>query len=127
MLEDVLQDDLSLFALPLYLAAVLVEAWHAHRHQSGRYRLGDTLASFSMLAASAIVELLPRLFALAAFVYLHEVSPLRDVIGRQWWAWLLLRCSRARCAVRGSTLRGSCPTCRAGWGTWARRLLVDLD
>ncbi|HAN29347.1 MAG TPA: sterol desaturase family protein [Haliea salexigens] len=90
MLEDFLQDDLSLFALPLYLAAVLVEAWHAHRHQSGRYRLGDTLASFSMLAASAIVELLPRLLALAAFVYLHEVSPLRDVIGRQWWAWLLL-------------------------------------
>lgn len=90
MLEDFLQDDLSLFALPLYLAAVLVEAWHAQRHQLGRYRLGDTLASFSMLAASAIVELLPRLLALAAFVYLHEVSPLRDVIGRQWWAWLLL-------------------------------------
>lgn len=90
MLEDFLQDDLSLFALPLYLGAVLLEAWHARRHQLGRYRLGDTLASFSMLAASAIVELLPRLLALAAFVYLHEVSPLRDVIGRQWWAWLLL-------------------------------------
>ena len=90
MFEQALQDDLSLLALPLYLAAVLLEAWYAHRHHLNRYRLGDTLASLSMLVASGIVELLPRLLALTAFVYLHEISPLRDVVGRQWWAWLLL-------------------------------------
>ncbi|MDO8863958.1 sterol desaturase family protein [Haliea sp. E1-2-M8] len=90
MVEELLQDDLSLLAVPLYLAAILLEAWHARRHQLNRYRFSDTLASLSMLLASAIVELLPRLLALAIFFQLHELSPLKDAIGRQWWAWLLL-------------------------------------
>ena len=90
MFEQMLQDDLSLLALPVYLAAILLEAGYSRRHHLHRYRLGDTLASLSMLVASAVVELLPRLLALAIFFQLHELSPLRDVIGRQWWAWLLL-------------------------------------
>ncbi|MEQ9464374.1 MAG: sterol desaturase family protein [Haliea sp.] len=90
MFEQMLQDDLSLLALPVYLAAILLEAGYSRRHHLHRYRLGDTLASLSMLVASAVVELLPRLLALALFFQLHELSPLRDVIGRQWWAWLLL-------------------------------------
>ncbi len=90
MFEQMLQDDLSVLAVPVYLAAILFEAWHSRRHQLNRYRLGDTLASLSMLLASAVVELLPRLLALAIFFQLHELSPLRDVVGRQWWAWLLL-------------------------------------
>lgn len=90
MFEQILQDDLSLLAVPLYLAAILLEAWHARRHQLNRYRLSDTLASLSMLLASAVVELVPRIVALLIFFQLYELSPLKDVIGRQWWAWLLL-------------------------------------
>lgn len=87
---DILRDDLSALALPLYLAAILLEAWYAHRRALGYYRLGDTLASLSMLLASALVEILPRLAALWLIIQLHEISPLRDVVQRQWWAWLLL-------------------------------------
>lgn len=90
MVEQILRDDLSLLALPLYLAAMLVEAWHSQRHHLAHYRLFDTLASLSMLVAAAVVELLPKLLAVVAFLYLHEISPLRDVVGRQWWAWVLL-------------------------------------
>ena len=89
-MQEILQDDLSLFALPIYLAAVLLEAWHSRRHALERYRLSDSLASLSMLVLAGLVELVPRLLALGAFVYLHEISPLRDLVGRQWWAWLLL-------------------------------------
>ncbi|MFN2289381.1 MAG: sterol desaturase family protein [Chromatocurvus sp.] len=89
-IADILRDDLSAFALPLYLAAVVLEAWYARRHSLGYYRLGDTLASLSMLLASALVEILPRLLAIWLIIQLHEVSPLRDVVQRQWWAWLLL-------------------------------------
>ena len=59
MLEHMLEDDLTVFAMALYLAAILLEAWHARRHQLKRYRLGDTLASLSMLLASAVMELHP--------------------------------------------------------------------
>ncbi|MEQ8515834.1 MAG: sterol desaturase family protein, partial [Chromatocurvus sp.] len=87
---DILQDDLSAFALPLYLLAIVLEAWHSRRHALGYYRLRDTLVSLSMLLASALVEIVPRLLALWLIIQLHEISPLRDVVQRQWWAWLLL-------------------------------------
>ena len=87
---DILQDDLSAFALPLYLTAILLEAWYSRSYALGYYRLRDTLVSLSMLLASALVEILPRLLALWLIVQLHEISPLRDVVQRQWWAWLLL-------------------------------------
>ena len=90
MVEDILQDDISLLAVPLYLAAIALEAWHSRRQHLQRYRLGDTLASLAMLLASAVVEFLPRILALVIFFQLYELSPLKDVIGRQWWAWLLL-------------------------------------
>lgn len=87
---DILQDDLSALALPLYLAAILLEAWHSRRHALDYYRFRDTLTSLSMLLASALVEFLPRLLALWLIIQLHDISPLRDVVQRQWWAWLLL-------------------------------------
>ena len=43
-----------------------------------------------MLVASILVELLPRLVAVLLMIQLHEWSPLAEVVGRQWWAWLLL-------------------------------------
>ncbi|MFN2328797.1 MAG: sterol desaturase family protein [Chromatocurvus sp.] len=87
---DILQDDLSVFALPLYLGAILLEAAYSSRNALGYYRFRDTLTSLSMLLASALVEFLPRLLALWLIIQLHDISPLRDVVQRQWWAWLLL-------------------------------------
>lgn len=85
-----LADRLTLIALPLFAIAIALEALHSRRAGLGRYDLPDTLASFAMLIASAIVDVIPKLLAIAAMFYLHEISPLRDVIGRQWWAWGLL-------------------------------------
>ncbi|MGI9328574.1 MAG: sterol desaturase family protein [Pseudomonadales bacterium] len=89
-ITSLLRDDLSLLALPLFALAIALEAWHSHRHRLRRYQASDTVASLSMLLASAIVEVLPKLVAVTAMVVLHEISPLRDLVGRQWWAWLLL-------------------------------------
>lgn len=86
----ILQDDLSALALPLYLAAILLEAGYSRRNALAYYRFRDTLTSLSMLLASAVVEFLPRLLALWLIIQLHDISPLRDVVQRQWWAWLLL-------------------------------------
>jgi len=43
-----------------------------------------------MLVASSIVDFAPKVLAFGGFVILHELSPLKDVIGRQWWAWVIL-------------------------------------
>jgi hypothetical protein len=89
-LEKFSQDDLSVYALPVYLSAILIEAFWSYRQKRGLYKLKDTLASLSMLIATAFVEILPRLGALVLMVYLHEISPFKDLIQRQWWAWVLL-------------------------------------
>jgi sterol desaturase/sphingolipid hydroxylase (fatty acid hydroxylase superfamily) len=88
--QRVLSDDLSVYALPIFALAVLLEAaWSrfSHRHL---YRAKDTLVSIAMLVASAVVEIVPRVAAVALMIHLHEISPLRDVVVRQWWAWLIL-------------------------------------
>jgi len=89
-LNAILSDDLSLFAIPLYLLAVAAEALWSRRQQLDWYRGRDTFVSLTMLLAAGLIELLPRALALLLMIQLHEISPLRDVIDRQWWAWLML-------------------------------------
>ncbi len=89
-MQEILQDDLAMWAIPIYLLAIAIEAWLSWRRGLGRYKPSDTLASLSMLVTAGLVELLPRLLALYLMLWLHDISPLRDVVGRQWWAWVLL-------------------------------------
>lgn len=88
--SNLLQDDLAALALPLYLLAVGIEAFVGWQQRQHQYNWRDTMASLSMLVATGLVEIVPKALAVAAFVWLHELSPLRDVVGRQWWAWVLL-------------------------------------
>jgi len=89
-IQGVVEDDLSVFALPVFVLAVLLEALWSQLSHRNLYQLKDTLVSLTMLVASGVVEIIPRLAAVAAIIYLHELSPLRDVVERQWWAWLML-------------------------------------
>jgi sterol desaturase/sphingolipid hydroxylase (fatty acid hydroxylase superfamily) len=67
-----------------------LEAAWSWRHARHWYRGRDPLVSLAMLLLSGVVELLPRAAAVLLMFHLHELSPLRDVVNRQWWAWLLL-------------------------------------
>jgi sterol desaturase/sphingolipid hydroxylase (fatty acid hydroxylase superfamily) len=87
---DFFKDDLSLYALPIYLIAIALEVLWSYRKGLGLYRRQDTLASLCMMVAAAVVEAAPRLLALAIMIQLHDIGPLRDVVVRQWWAWVLL-------------------------------------
>jgi sterol desaturase/sphingolipid hydroxylase (fatty acid hydroxylase superfamily) len=89
-MQQILQDNLALFAVPVFIVALLFEAFWSWKNHLHWYERNDALASMSMLIMSALVELLPRLLAVALMFKLHDISPLRDVIGRQWWAWLAL-------------------------------------
>jgi sterol desaturase/sphingolipid hydroxylase (fatty acid hydroxylase superfamily) len=72
------------------LVAIVLELIIDKRKHFGLYVGRDTLVSFSMGILSLIVEFVPKILAFIAFYMLHEISPLRDVVGRQWWAWALL-------------------------------------
>lgn len=89
-LEQISQDKLLIIALPIFLLAVIGEFYFAKKEHLDWYTAKDTKASFWMMVITAFVEFLPKLAAFVAFYYLHEISPLKEVIQRQWWAWMLL-------------------------------------
>ncbi len=89
-INEVAKDGLTIIALPIFFLAVALEYRYDKKEHLDLYYGKDTRASFWMLIFTAIVEALPKLLAFIGFYYLHEMSPLAEVIGRQWWAWILL-------------------------------------
>ena len=85
-IEQLSQDKLIYFAVPVFLIAMVAEYFIAKE----KYYVKDTGVSLLMMVFSGIVEFIPKVLAFIAFFYLHEISPLKDIVQRQWWAWLLL-------------------------------------
>ena len=89
-LPELMNDPLIQWMLPLFLAALLLEAGFSSRHRLGWYHFKDSIASLSMLLASAVVDLLPKLAAIWLMLQLEAISPFAELVGRQWWAWGVL-------------------------------------
>lgn len=89
-LNELAKDQLITFALPIFFIGILIEVYLARDQSPNLYSKKDTLTSLLMGVLSAIVEFIPKLLTLVVFMYLHAISPLKDVVERQWWAWLLL-------------------------------------
>ena len=85
-----LGDDLIMLALPLFLITVMIEASYSSWRRCGWYRKEDFLASMGVMLTTVIVDILPKLIGVLAMIKIHEISPMRDFIGRQWWAWIIL-------------------------------------
>ena len=86
-----LQNDTALpLAIPIFLLSILVEWYIGQDQNTDLYKRKDLLVSISMGILSGIIEFLPKVTAFLAFYYLHEISPLKNIIERQWWAWIIL-------------------------------------
>jgi sterol desaturase/sphingolipid hydroxylase (fatty acid hydroxylase superfamily) len=90
LLNQLSNDRFTAVALPLFILAIALEALYSWRKQRDLYAGRDFLTSMSMLIFSGIVDFAPKIAAFIVFYHLHEWSPLRDVVGRQAWAWVLL-------------------------------------
>lgn len=89
-IEQLAQDNLAILALPIFFLVVIGEMYFDKYKELNLYKGKDTLASLGMLLITAVVEFFPKALAFLAFYFLHELSPLSDIIGRQWWAWIVL-------------------------------------
>lgn len=89
-MDLVANDKLAILALPIFILVIILEKWYDHRKELQLYNNWDLFASVGMLLITALVEFIPKLLAFVAIIYLHELSPLADIVGRQWWAWLIL-------------------------------------
>ena len=89
-IDELAKDQLTVLVLPLFFLAIGIEVYLVRHEQKAFYNKKDTLVSFSMLIATALVEFIPKVLAFAVIMYLHTISPLENIILRQWWAWVLL-------------------------------------
>ena len=89
-LDEFAKDDLIYFFLPIFLLALAVEVVVDRRKNLQLFEKKDTIASLWMTFFVVFTDVLPKLGALVIFYYLHSISPLTDIVQRQWWAWLLL-------------------------------------
>lgn len=80
------QDKLLYFALPLFFVSMLIEYQFAKEKYHGK----DTGVSLLMMVFSAMVEFIPKILAFMVFFELYQISPLKTIVQRQWWAWILL-------------------------------------
>lgn len=91
-IQHILQDKLLLMATPVFLLLLILEYWIDKRKQYGLYHKKDMYASLAMGIFSLIVEFIPKVIFFMLFYYIHEANllGLRDIVGRQWWSWLIL-------------------------------------
>ena len=77
--------DPTHFAIPLFIATMLLEAWLGRRRHKTYYERKDTITSLSLGIGSVVAGLLVggSVFALALFVYQFRLFE----IGYVWWAW----------------------------------------
>ena len=89
-LDAFAEDDLIYIFLPIFILALLFELAVDRKKNLQLFEKKDTTASLWMTVFVVVVDVLPKLAALIAFFYLNSISPLADIVQRQWWAWVLL-------------------------------------
>ncbi|MEP1470047.1 MAG: sterol desaturase family protein [Halieaceae bacterium] len=87
---NLLNDDLIMLALPLFLLAAAIEAGMSARRNLAWYEWHDFLGSMGVMFITVLVDIVPKIAGVLAMFALYDISPLKGVIGRQWWCWLLL-------------------------------------
>lgn len=90
ILTEFSKDDLIYYFLPIFFLALALEWRHNRKNNLDLFEAGDTKASLWMMFLVAFVDVAPKLLAFVAFYYLAQLSPLSEIVQRQWWAWALL-------------------------------------
>lgn len=88
--NELSNDKLLIYATPIFIVFLLLELFIGKNLKLNLYETKDTFVSLSMGVLSLLIELLPKAGAFIIFSWLHEISPLKDIIQRQWWAWVIL-------------------------------------
>ena len=87
---NLLNDDLIMLALPLFLLTVAIEAGLSARRNLGWYEWHDFLGSMGVMFITVLVDIVPKIAGVLAMFALYDISPLKGMIGRDWWYWVLL-------------------------------------
>jgi len=81
--------NLILYAIPFFVATVIIEGIVIYKKNPKNYNLKDTLASLSMGIGNLIVNMISKILVVLVVTFLYENFRL-ITIPFVWWAWLLV-------------------------------------
>lgn len=83
-----LTNDPTVYAIPVFIAFIIIELVISVRRSLKLYELKDSAACISMGLGVVVIGVLMKSIAFAVFTYLYQFR-LFD-LGNAWWMWLLL-------------------------------------
>ena len=86
-MENLGNDKLVLYAIPLFLFMVGLEAWISTRRQRGWYQREDAFASLSMGVGNVVISGALKAFWLGLFVWLYQYRVF-DLDLHSAWVWI---------------------------------------
>ena len=90
LFQSFASNPLLLWCVPVFTVAVLSDVYLSARRSEEAYGALDTWQSAQLLMIAGAAELIPLQLAVVIMIALHELSPLAEVVQRQWWAWFVL-------------------------------------
>ena len=79
--------NLILYAIPFFIATVLIEGILIYKRNPKNYNLKDTLASISMGIGNVLIEIVSKILVVMVITVLYENIRL-ITIPFIWWAWI---------------------------------------
>jgi alkylglycerol monooxygenase len=75
------------YAIPVFLATILIEAWVAHRRGTAVYNVGDAVTSLHMGVLSQVTNSFAKLATLGIYVAVYENLRVATWPTEPLWAW----------------------------------------
>ena len=81
--------NIILYAIPFFIATVLIEGLVIYKKSPKTYNLKDTIASLTMGIGSVLIGLVSKLIVVFVITFLYDNFRI-TTIPFIWWAWLLI-------------------------------------
>lgn len=88
MFNEAISKDPTVFAIPVFIALIAIEAFIDTKRKLHLYELKDSVACISMGLGVVVIGLLTKTIAFLLFTWLYQFR-IFD-LGNEWWMWVLL-------------------------------------
>ena len=88
MFNEAITNDPTVFAIPVFIALIIVEVLINAKKNLNLYRFKDSAANITMGLGSVVIGLLTKTFAFFVFLWIYQFRLFE--IPNTWWMWGLL-------------------------------------
>ena len=88
MFNEAITNDPTVFAIPVFIALIIVEVLINAKKNLDLYRFNDSAANITMGLGSVVIGLLTKTFAFFVFLWIYQFRLFE--IPNTWWMWGLL-------------------------------------